>query len=474
MTDDARKLIATLLADAEPDNRRRSAEMLATTGGLATVAALAAALEDENKGVRDAASRSLCSIGGSMVAFAIVEHIGNKNIVTRNLASELLVKLGNIAVPPLLPYLRDQDRDVRKFAVDILGLIGNPAASEEIVLSLEDPDENVVVSSVEALGNIRAHGSVQPLFNAYDRFEYTRPAVVEALGKIGDPASGDFLLLRFEEALASSAPDPVLLFALIEALGIVGSGRTATVLQQHAGEVKGRLRSALLHTLLQIADRTGIRHQFPESMRSGFLEAFQDPDPQIQFSAATVLVSLEGSDITADLVQALGRSPELDAYLMQYLPARSDAFGAAVRYLETHRSTPARVVIGLLGKLALDMVKTVMRGPVTDDVEKQVQRGFILIADQWNTADEETRGIIVDVLFRIDGDGAIEFIDALMNDPDPWLRIHVIEIISAIADPRALAFVARFLNDDDDNVREVALETLQARGVINDAASLEV
>ena len=88
----------------------------------------------------------------------------------------------------------------------------------------------------------------------------------------------------------------------------------------------------------------------------------------------------------------------------------------------------------------------------------------LAVAIRWSTADEEARGAIVDVLFRLDGDRAVSFLDTIMNDPDPWLRIHVIELIAAIADPRAPDFIARFLDDDDAMVRDVAAETLRSRG----------
>ena len=51
-----------------------------------------------------------------------------------------------------------------------------------------------------------------------------------------------------------------------------------------------------------------------------------------------------------------------------------------------------------------------------------------------------------------------------MNDPDPWLRIHVIEVIAAIADARAPEYITRFLQDDDEMVREVAMGTLHSKG----------
>jgi HEAT repeat protein len=102
--------------------------------------------------------------------------------------------------------------------------------------------------------------------------------------------------------------------------------------------------------------------------------------------------------------------------------------------------------------------------PVYD--EAWFGQAFDAIAAMWGSADEETRAAIVDALFRLDGDRAVEFLDQIMNDPDPWLRMHVIEVIAAIADRRAPEFIARFLQDDDETVREVAMNTLQSRGYV--------
>ncbi len=89
--------------------------------GLAPIAALAAALQDGNKGVRDTACRSLLVIGGADGARAVVEYVCSPNIVTRNLATDLLMKIGEPGIPALLPYLKDVDHDVRKAVVDVLG-----------------------------------------------------------------------------------------------------------------------------------------------------------------------------------------------------------------------------------------------------------------------------------------------------------------------------------------------------------------
>ena len=121
MNEETKNLVCLLLTDTDPDVRRRAAEDLAEGNDRNVLAVLSIALQDENKGVEDAVSRSFLSIGGVAAARAIVYHIEDENITSRNLAAKLLVKLGNDSVHALVPYLRSENKDVRKLAVDILG-----------------------------------------------------------------------------------------------------------------------------------------------------------------------------------------------------------------------------------------------------------------------------------------------------------------------------------------------------------------
>jgi len=459
-----RNHIAALLADVDPDIRRRAAEDLAEARGLAALAALAAALEDESKGVRDAAGRSLRAIGGINVARAIVEYIGHENIVTRNLAAELLVKLGSIAIPALVPYLDHENQDTRKFAVDVLGLIGAPDPTPHMLPLLLDPDTNVVVSVVEALGNMRSIQSLPFLYETYDRDDYTRPAVAEALGKIADPQAEGFLLERLRHSLVTVAVDPLTPFAIIEALGIIGDTTALTTLRERIPEVKGRVRSVLLHAMVQIAKRVRMPLPVLTGMQEDFLRVLRDDDVQVRISGAKWLIPLSGPEVTRTFIRALGSSPDLDAVLVPALVERHGVFAAATEELNDIPPAQRRAVIALLGRLVMDCIQRVMRRSGERFDEQLFVRAFDSIASLWETSDEETRAAIVDALFRLDGDRAIEFLDQMMNEPDPWLRMHVIEVIAAIADRRAPDFIARFLQDDDEMVRELAMGTLQAKG----------
>lgn len=464
MIPETRKQLAALLAHENPDVRRRAAEDLAGTTGLAPVAALAAALEDENKGVRDAAARSLHVLGGINVARAIVEYIDASNIVTRNLAAELLIKIGTTSIPALTPYLEHPNQDTRKFAVDILGLIGSDEPTTSLLPLLVDPDENVVVSTVEALGNMKSARALPLLFETYDRYEYTRAAVAEALGKIGDPSASGFLMDRLRQSLQTVAMDPVTPFAIIEALGTLGGDGVLTLLESVVLQVKGQLRGAVLLAIARIAERQ--RRPLPAlpGLRADFLAGLGADDVAVQVSAVRWLAGTAGEDITEAMVRSLGTSPELDAALIPELVGRRDALPLCITWLPQLPPPQRKAVITLIGRLTMETIHAIMLTGLVSFDETQFDRAFGAVAGEWEAGDEETRAAIVDVLFHLDGDRAVEFLDAILNDPDPWLRIHVLEVIAAIEDRRAPEFISRFLDDDDEMVREVAMGTLQARG----------
>jgi HEAT repeat protein len=470
MTDELRKRIAALLADGDPDARRHAADELSSEGGLAAVAALAAALQDESKGVRDAAARSLLTLGGNNVPRAIVEYIADRNITTRNLASELLVKMGTRSVPAIVPYLQDSDHDVRKFAVDILGLIGSREPVSPMLPLLHDRDENVVVSTVEALGNIGSPESVEELIALYGESPVARATVVEALGKIGEARVEAFLL---GELVRSSAMDVVTQFAVVEALGRIGSAMALQTLQATTGSVRGKIRSALLHAMSQIAGRIGTPLPVDPALKPGLIAALGDDDMAVRLSAAAWLHHFPGEDVTAALVRALGGGQELDNLLTSCLAERAETFRSALAVLADAPAAQRKTLVGLIGRLALGFIGQIMRHEPLPADEMQFARAFEAIAAGWEQGDEETRAAIVDTLFRLDGDRAVQFLDQIANDPDPWLRMHVIEVIAAISDRRAPDFIARFLQDDDEMVRDVAMNTLTNKGFLVDPAAAE-
>jgi HEAT repeat protein len=468
MVNETKLIIATLLADADADLRRQAAEDLAESCGLASIAALAAALGDENKGVRDAATRTLLNIGGVNVARAIVEYIADENIVTRNLSASLLTNLGAVSVRALLPYLQEGDPDVKKIAVDILGLIKNEEAIPRLVPLLNDHDSNVSISAVEALGNIGSSAAVPHLFRAFNEQECAQAEIAEALGKIGDPSSRDFLELNFRLTLGNTARNPLVLYALLEALATVGNDHTLQVLGEQVQSVEGNVRNVLLHAIIRIAERVDYPISSLNLQNAHLIKAQSDRDPQIKTSAAKGLLSSNDNEATRALMKSFGISDELDTLLFQELITRDRVWAAAEEELDQPGAKPKKQIIDLIRRFADSLVPAMFRGGSGIINDEQMQRLFESVAKEWHEANQETRETVIGTLFSLDSDHAVQFLDEVLNDPDPWLRIQVIELLASRTNRNAVDFIARFLGDEDEMVREVAKATLQAGGYLFD------
>jgi len=461
--EEIKQYIATLLSSDDPASRRRAAEELSESTGFAPIAALAAALRDENQGVRDAATRSLSSIGTKNVARAVVEYLADDNITTRNLAASLLMHLKDESTEALLPYMYDRDHNVRKFVVDIVGMNGTREAAPHLVKLLQDPDENVVISTVEALGNVGSAEAVAALAKTFDRHPYLRATAAEALGKIGGTAANDFLLSTFQRMVKDPASDPLVLYTVIEALGVVGGKATYDALVQSLVSVRGKLRRVLINALVKMGERCGQLEGCATLRKEDLLDAMQDEDVEIQMSAAKGLGLHQDDETTGALLRAVSRTEALDGILLPLLEHRPRVMSVIVEELEARRINPTKEILSLMSRLISKIQYPDIPAEFTKNNGRLLHRAVKVVKESWSEATAETRGVAVDTLFRLDGDQAVEFLGAIARESDPWIRTHVIELLTPLDDPRIPGFIGQFLNDEDEMVRELAASTLELR-----------
>ncbi len=216
----------------DPDERRASVEAIVKFGDReGVIEKLIGLLGDKDKGVRDAVVRSLLSIACDFeslkrkIVEGVCELMCSDDIGLRNLSSELLVKFGSDAIPSLLSLANHENKDIRKMAIDVLGLIGDEKTEDFLIEKLNDPDQNVVVSVIEALGNVGSEKTVEFLIDLFERFEFAQIQIVESLGKIGERCHNDGILKLIHEFLIGSfngVDDPILKSAIVESLGKVG------------------------------------------------------------------------------------------------------------------------------------------------------------------------------------------------------------------------------------------------------------
>jgi HEAT repeat protein len=468
MNESTKNLIHLLLTDSDPDIRRRAAEDLSGNNDRNVLAALSTALEDENKGVADAVSRSLLSIGGEKAARSLVHHIGDENITSRNLAAKLLVKLRNASVHAIVPYLRDADKDIRKLAVDILGEIRSKEPISYLLPLLKDSDPNVLVSTIEAVGNIGSREAVKPLFQAYEQYPFVRIIAIEALGKIGSDSVRDYLESKYRDAINAGNAEDIFLFALLDALGILGDSQTLEMLLANYDAIGDPLRDVLLHVIVQIIERHNLEYQLDNKVRKDLLHALHSDNYEIQLSAAKGLVQFNDSDVTKELLLSLGISEEMDCVVVAQMLVRPRVFQIAVECLEMHKMRISRgtiQIVLLLGKLTNEYIRAYKGFRGYRIAENELERAFTLITEVWEDSNQEDWEILADTLLRIDCDRAAEFLQKVMINMDPWSRVHMIDRLIVMPTRRALECIARFAEDDNEMVRDAALMAFQVAGI---------
>jgi len=248
--------IGELLAKLQsPDfyERENAVKELGTYNKDEAVAGLIIALEDPDLGIREVAAEHLTKIKGATASQLLVRFLEHNDIGTRNLASEILVKIGREAVPALLEHINDDDYDVRKFIVDVLGLIKDEQAIEAVCQKLWDENNNVVCSAAEALGEIGSAEAVPHLIAVSEKVEDARLPAVEALGKIGDPS----ILPHLYKCLKTD--DPMVEYAVLEAIGQIGVTDSIKELMPFLDSPDRSIAETAMMAVINISNRRGGR-----------------------------------------------------------------------------------------------------------------------------------------------------------------------------------------------------------------------
>jgi len=197
------KAIAALLAAMNNDQdsivRQAAVESLGRIGkgGPKVIAALVAAMKDKSDYVRQSVAGVLgrIAIGNQKAINAIFkDKVYSNYILQTSDAYEALFKIAKEnkkTINDMINYIRDQDKYIRKVAVEVLGRIGTGELKEiaTLLTALKDRDEYVRQEAAESLGRI---GTGRPeeiefLLDAMkDRDSGVRTAATKALGNIGE------------------------------------------------------------------------------------------------------------------------------------------------------------------------------------------------------------------------------------------------------------------------------------------------
>lgn len=398
------------LCDGNEEVRRRAVQSLAPWGEEA-LAPLGEALGDGSWRVRKAALELLVALPGTGKVDALLEGLRDEeSAARRNTSMEALVRLGGSALPFLQPLLKDEDPDLRKFVVDILGGIEDVGVCGPLLEALGDREENVAAAAAEHLGRKKYAPALPALTARLEKGDFwVRYSCLRALGELGDPSAGRAVLRAAEEGDLRQAA--------VEALGKMGVAEAAPfILEGLLSEERGLKKSAVL-AFADLAGRmeaegreTGpLREQLREKSDEA-LEKFLGgligrEDPGLRGASMVVLGAAAGGRAIAPLLQALPSLGEEEQGLVTGILEALPVEDLQELLPQTHSEEPdvRRVTATALGK----------RGRL-----EALPRVIELLRDE----NGHVRSAGAEAAARIGGEAAAQPLVALLEDPYPDVR----------------------------------------------------
>lgn len=275
------------------------------------LAALTVGLHDESWRVRRAAAEGMKRLPEpAQVAEHLVAVLGERGETgARNAAAEALVGLGEVSVEPLVRLLTHPDPDQRKFAADILGQLGLPAAEDALVEALADEDLNVSAASAEALGRIGGERAVRALEKLLKRPEaLLRLAALESLAELRRPPPLPAVVPLVEDAkLRRSAYRVLGLIPQVAAAELLCRGLSAearSIREAALGALgtQARLADATQASEMDAAVRSALK-RLPGALEL-VQQAFAAEDPFVRAGALVAVAALRESSLAVLVAEA--------------------------------------------------------------------------------------------------------------------------------------------------------------------------
>ncbi|MFZ1684087.1 MAG: HEAT repeat domain-containing protein, partial [Candidatus Zixiibacteriota bacterium] len=373
------------------------------------------------------------------------------------------------------------DYDVRKFIVDILGLIKDKRAVEPICQRLWDENVNVACSAAEALGELGSDLAIPHLIAAFDKTPDLRVQAVEAFGKIKAIKSLPNLYMWL------TVDDPVTLYAVIEAIGSIGAPESVAKLApflQHADEP---IAEAAMSAIISISVQSGgkVEVDLPLDRFTDYLfDGVRRGNQQIADFTLSRLKHWYGSKVVRNLLDVIeyvddDRLSVITEALINIGPSAGKQVIA--RMGTANKETKLRLLDIVKQFIDSDLAEALMA--VANDPEPDVRQKIAhILGLSGHAGASETlkklaldsnghvRGAAFAALGWISGDNDVDFIFSGMDDKYPDVREAVVGALIIVGGPRVVAKLTADLYHENVERQRLAATAL---GWIGESAVVE-
>lgn len=215
----------------------------------------------------------------------VSKRFSSKILKDRNLSIDIFIILKNFSRPFLEDLLKSSEKDVRKVAVELITTLNFTESLPLVINLLEDEDENVLYSTIEALGKLATYNEVYLLFELYSKYPQFKSIIIDAISEIGGENTEDFIFTIYLET-----EDLFSKMSLIQALTRVG--QSENVLYKFVEEIQvaeEELRPIYLKGIYQIANKMNLDFELTSELRSIIYHVLSQNDEEYLLVALNLL-----------------------------------------------------------------------------------------------------------------------------------------------------------------------------------------
>lgn len=471
--------IKKMLLEGDEEGRRSAVDALAGLRGNEAMELILSALGDQSWRVRKTAEEALEGFLGDegLVPSLISALRSGENAGLRNSAAAVLVRVGGPAVPYLKEAINDPDRDIRKFAADILGEIGGGTSASTLIGALRDPDDNVRSAAAEALGKIGGSEVINALVSILTCTEddlWLRFSALEALGKIGKGIPLEPIVRLLEDRLLRKAA--------FDALGKSGDPKALPHLVKGFRD-KGRgSREAAVCNFMQIynaipaADRGAVDEDVKANGDSRMLSELLDSSSLQVKKGAVVALGIMGSGADPARLIGIASDERMQEAVTEALVRMGDTgLEALINAFPKSEERMKAYICKVLGVMSGEKAEKTLITALSDSYGHTRQSaalsiaelGYIralpflipLLVDEYEDVEEAAVKAIVKIGKENPGE-VIKRLQDGMTAREPRLRRNITAILGGIGEAGALNAITSSLKDEEREVRKAAVSAL--------------
>jgi len=408
-------------------------------------------LQKKDKGLRSALSNFFIQHKCYLVADKLTEFISSDDISLRNIAGEILISYGGFAVDSLIKFLKKtKDAIDLKFAADILAEIHDKKVEQAVLELIKQTDnENVLISYIEALGNNRSVQSVDLLILLYNQNEILKPYIINALGKIGTVKAFNFILQQYNDE------DDLVKYMIIESLGDIGNEESFFFLLSELQNVTTPFIPPIVEAVYKLHVRYGFDIPFDEKVKRALLIMLNHKEADYRKVGAKLLDEFDDSEIISEALKHYGTDSEFDGVIYHKLLLNKELVLKHVNNLIKTDTPNLSSLLKLLDEFIQHEPK------VIKEIDKiQLHRLIDSISRCLKHTDEIVRLYAVELLFKLDIETAILFLDDEFLNENFWIKIRLTELLEDISHPAVYDFLEKLSEDENEMVSERAKEIL--------------